>query len=208
MSCWPGRGNEFQLFTAQSAAAAAAAALRKVMEPVVQIRLTACSRVRLEKLVKKFPEFMEPECSWRCSQQPVSFLHSQTDPAHAIPFDFLRSILMLHSHLRVGSPSYPFSSGSPSKTCTHLPALCKRATWRASLISGEEQKSRSSSLCSSYSTAHGQMVTVSKKDQFADRHGCCGHLHPAPYFYAGKTPLAPYVSRPNKICLSYLKRCQ
>jgi len=89
MSCWPGRGNEFQLFTTQSAAAAA---LRKVIEPVVQIRLTACIRVRLEKLVKKFPEFMEPECSWRCSQQPVSFLHSQTDPAHAIPFDFLRSI--------------------------------------------------------------------------------------------------------------------
>lgn len=55
MSCWPGRGNEFQLFMTKSAAA-----LRKVMEPVVEIRLTACSRVRLEKLVgsellKKFP---------------------------------------------------------------------------------------------------------------------------------------------------------
>lgn len=90
ISCWPGRGNEFQLFTTQSAAA-----LRKVMEPVVQIRLTACGRVRLEELVgseliKKSPEFMEPKCSLRCTQQSVSFLHPQTKPAHANPFDFFK----------------------------------------------------------------------------------------------------------------------
>jgi len=38
----------------------------------------------------------------------------------------------------------------PRQKRTHLSALCKRATWRASLISGEQHKSWSSSLCSSY----------------------------------------------------------
>jgi len=135
MSCWPGRGNEFQLFTTQTAPA-----LRKVMEPVVQIRLIACSRVRLEKLigselVKKFPEFMEPGCSLRCTQQSVSFLHPQTNPVHAIPFDFFKS-----SHLRLCSPRDLFSSDSPSKTYAFVSSLqtCHMARlsniWRATQV--------------------------------------------------------------------------
>jgi len=43
------------------------------------------------------------------------------------------------------------------------------------------------------------MVAVSKNDQFADRHACFGQLHSAPCIYVGKLPLAPYVSRPNKM---------
>ena len=145
---------------------------------------------------------MEPECSLRCTQQSVIFLHPQTKPAHANPFDFFKFyfnvILSFTCMLSKRSVFFRFPAKNMYTFVSSLQAC--PPTWRACHEAHHyavhiRQRTTKWLLCQ-------------KKDQFADRHGCFGHLHPASYIYVGKPPLAPYVSRPNKICLPYLKCCQ
>jgi hypothetical protein len=87
---------------------------------------------------------------------PVLVL-SQIKPIYDSHTTSLRSILILSSHLRLGFPSSLFASGYPAKTLyiPFLSSIC--VTWAAHLIlldlitriiSGEEYRSLSSSLCS------------------------------------------------------------
>jgi hypothetical protein len=58
---------------------------------------------------------MEPEGLLSCSQESLPLLPSlsQINPVHATP-PYLRSILILSSHLRLGLPSSLFPSGFPT----------------------------------------------------------------------------------------------
>jgi hypothetical protein len=58
---------------------------------------------------------MEPEGSLPCSQHPSTdpYPLSQIDPVHTIA-SYLRSILILSTHLRLGIPSGLFRSGFPA----------------------------------------------------------------------------------------------
>jgi len=127
--------------------------------------LTSWSRALLQKLtvfqlVQKFPPFLwNPKFHYRSPKwrPPVPIL-SQLDPGH-IPTShtFWRSILILSSHIRLGTPSGLFPSGSPTKTL-YTPLLSPiRATCLAHLIHldfitqiilDEEYRTLSALLCS------------------------------------------------------------
>jgi hypothetical protein len=62
---------------------------------------------------------MEPHCSLQCSQEPFTCAYlTHIGPVHTTPF-YLRSILILSSHLRLGLPSALFPSGFPNKSYMH-----------------------------------------------------------------------------------------
>jgi len=68
------------------------------------------------QLMKKFPHFMEPECSLQYSQQPTAYPCLELDqsgPCHTL--NSWRSILIFSSHLHLGLPSGLFPLGFPTK---------------------------------------------------------------------------------------------
>ena len=74
--------------------------------------LTPWIRVRLGKLTKKFPAFFESEDSLSHLQVPATCPYIEPDQSNPCTlFLFLRSILILSSHLRMGNPSDLFPSG-------------------------------------------------------------------------------------------------
>jgi hypothetical protein len=83
--------------------------------------------------------FMEPEVSIAYSQEPSNWILSwaisiQSTPSHPI---YLRSILILHIHLRLGLPSGLFPSGVPtnipsSYTKILIPITCITSIRRTS----------------------------------------------------------------------------
>ena len=78
---------------------------------IIIIIITPWRRVLPEKptgpqLLKKFPEFTEPEGSLPHHKSPPTVpILSQSDPVHAPHPTSLRSILILFSRLRLGLPS-------------------------------------------------------------------------------------------------------
>jgi hypothetical protein len=78
---------------------------------------------------------METEGSLPCSQELVIVL--SPEPDDSIPYSqniWLKSILILSSHTRLGLPSGPFVSGFSSDTYTQSPPPPMRATYPTSLI--------------------------------------------------------------------------
>ena len=122
--------------------------------------LTPWGRVLLEnltgcQLVKKFPEFVEPECSLPHSQMPVTCRLSLSwarSMQSTLPYYFLIFILILSSHLCLGLPS-----GLLPTTTLYTPPLSPiHATCPTYLILlnfinqtifGEQNRSLSSLLC-------------------------------------------------------------
>ena len=120
-------------------------------------------RVLLEKLTGFAANQEIPRILWNpkvhyCTHKrppPVPIL-SQLHPVPTTTSHFLKTLLILSSHLRLGLPNGLFPSGFPTKTlCTPLPSSI-RATCPAHLILldfitrttlGEEYRSLSSSLC-------------------------------------------------------------
>jgi hypothetical protein len=106
---------------------------------------------------RKLPPFMEPEGSLPCSQKPPPItILSHTNPIHIPKIIFLRSILILSSHVRLGilSSLFPSWFSNQNFVCishfphTHyLPSLF-RPRFHHLNTSSEEHKQWSSSLCS------------------------------------------------------------
>ena len=99
-------------------------------EVVLTYLLTPWSRALLEKLTgfaanQEIPRILwnpKVHCRTHKRPSPVPIL-SQLHPVPTTPSHFLRSILILSSHLRLGLPSSLFPSGFPAKTlCTPLPS--------------------------------------------------------------------------------------
>ena len=126
--------------------------------------LTPWCRVLLEKLtglqlVKKFPAFHGTR---RFITVLTSVRHLSLPWANPIQSTYphptsWRSILILHTHLRLGLPSGLFHSGFPTKTlyaplsspiCATCPAHLILLNFITRTILGEEYRSLSSSLCS------------------------------------------------------------
>jgi hypothetical protein len=57
---------------------------------------------------------MEHEGSLPCSQEPSTGLYSEPDESNPYHPSYLRSILILSTHLRLGLPSGLFRSGFPT----------------------------------------------------------------------------------------------
>ena len=126
--------------------------------------LTPWSRVLLEKLtalqlVNKLPAFHGTRrfitALTSIRQLSISWV-SPIQSIYPYPTSW-RSILILHTHLRLGLPSGLLPSGFPSKTLYDPLSSPIRVTWPAHLILldfitrtilGEEYRSLSSSLCS------------------------------------------------------------
>ena len=130
---------------------------------IVTYLLTPYSRVLLEKLTgfaanqEIPPTLWNPKVHYRTHKRPPPVrILSQLHPVPTTPSHFLKIILILSSHLRLGLPNGLFPTGFPTKTlCTPLPSS-KRATCPAHLIRldfitrtilDEEYRSLSSSLC-------------------------------------------------------------
>ena len=100
---------------------------------------------------------MEPEGSLPHPQVPATSPYPKLDPINSPTSHFLKIILILFSHLRLGLPSDLLPSGFPIETL-YMPLLSLiRATCPAHLILlyfitrtvlGEEYRSLSFSLCS------------------------------------------------------------
>ena len=74
-------------------------------------KVTAWSTVLLEKQVKNFPHFTEPEVSLWCSQDPTNYPCPEPEkPVYTLPTIHILSNLMLLFHLYLGL----FPAGSPS----------------------------------------------------------------------------------------------
>jgi hypothetical protein len=75
---------------------------------------------------RAYQYFIEPEGSLLCSQDPTNGpVLSQINPIHTTP-SYLRSILILSTHLRLGLPSGLFPSGFPNNTlyAFHFSPIC------------------------------------------------------------------------------------
>ena len=103
--------------------------------------LTPWRRVLLEELTsfaasQEIPRILwNPKAHYRTHKRPPPILIlSQLHPVPTTPSHFLKIILVLSSHLRLGLPSGLFPSGFPTITlCTPLPSSI-RATCPAHLI--------------------------------------------------------------------------
>ena len=132
--------------------------------PGLHYLLTPCSRVLLEKLTgfavsQEIPHILwnNPKVHYRTHKRPPPVpILSQLHPVPTTPSHFMKILLILSSHLRLGLPNGLFPSGFPTKTlCTPLPSSI-RATCPAHLnilyfitrtILGEQYRSLSSSYC-------------------------------------------------------------
>jgi hypothetical protein len=100
---------------------------------------------------------MEPKSSLPRSQEPFTGPSPKPDQSSPYHTSYLRSILILSTHLRLGLSSGPFPSGFPTNTLYAFFCYLIRATCPAHLILPdfifliihcEEYKVWSSSLCS------------------------------------------------------------
>jgi hypothetical protein len=73
--------------------------------------------------IQEFPKMLwNPKFHYRVHKSPpLALILHQVSPVYTIP-SYLRSILILSSHLRLGLPSGLFPSGSPTKilSASHL----------------------------------------------------------------------------------------
>jgi hypothetical protein len=147
------------------------------------MRLTLCSRVSLEnvtgsQLVKKFPEFVEPEDSLRCSQEPASFLYPQMNPAHAMPFTFFKSYFNVNHPLKCRFSKRSLSFRFPIKLCTHflpLPTVPHAAP--PSNICRGTQNMKLFIMRFIWESAQSKWLLCQKRIILHNRLGCFGRLN-------------------------------